>query len=322
MGQLHGKQIIFFLLFIKGWTFSAVHNCSGTIRGSQDTGELQLVRMIGVNTYIQLLAICFVNFFFTLCGVFFNILVILSLWKSSQLKKKLCYFMLMVLSFFDLLAVITNHPVLAIYSVTWMNEKYEMLERLFPYVDSTDIFLGFSLLALVVMNLDRYLAMAYPIFHRTSVTRKRLLIVLTAFLLFEIILTGISVNNVIISDHVATMIFAFVVSPPLFLINGKLFLITRRVAKKNAVSPERMKNSVNMKNISSCLLAVACLICLYLPMSIYITLTIKEGSESTNVKISWLWTKTIITTNSTFNCLIFFWKNKILRKEAMRVIDG
>jgi hypothetical protein len=39
---------------------------------------------------------------------------------------------------------------------------------------TTSVFLGFSLLALLVMNFERYLATYYPIFHRTSVTKGRL----------------------------------------------------------------------------------------------------------------------------------------------------
>ena len=52
---------------------------------------------------------------------------------------------------------------------------------------STSMFLGFSLFALLVMIFVRYLAMAtsYPIFHRTSVTKGRLLTLL-AQLLFPI----------------------------------------------------------------------------------------------------------------------------------------
>ena len=270
--------------------------------------------------YLKLSFLCVVNVFFAISGVFLNTLVILCLWKASQLRKKLCYFMLMVLSCFDLAAVITNHLQLLIYSIIWMTEEYEILHRAYVYLDSTDMFLGFSLLALLVMNLDRYIAMTYPLFHRTSVTRQRLLFLLLIFLLFEVILTGISVNNLVISDQVATMIFATTVSPPLFFINWKLFFIARKMGKKNAASPELLKQTRNLKNISSCLLAVVCLVCLYLPMTIYIVLSITQGSTSTNVKISWLWTKTIIATNSTFNCLIFFWKNNILRTEGKKII--
>jgi type II secretory pathway component PulM len=50
---------------------------------------------------------------------------------------------------------------------------------------STSMFLGFSLFALLVMIFVRYLATSYPIFHRTSVTKGRLLTLL-AQLLFPI----------------------------------------------------------------------------------------------------------------------------------------
>lgn len=217
-----------------------------------------------LNIYIQLSFLCVVNVFFTCSGIFLNLLVILCLWKTSQLQKKLCYFMLMVLSCFDIVAIITNHPMLVIYSIVWMTEEYEVLHKLYAYVDITDIFLGFSLLALLVMNLDRYLAMAYPLFHRTSVTRHRLLTLLVIFLLFEITLTGISVNNLVISDYVATMIFATIVSPPLFFINWKLFFIARKMGKKNAASPAGLRKSANLKKYFK-LFTCSCLLSMSLP---------------------------------------------------------
>jgi hypothetical protein len=45
---------------------------------------------------------------------------------------------------------------------------------------------GFSLFTLLVMNFDRYLATSYPIFHRTSVTKGRLLTLLAILIIVEI----------------------------------------------------------------------------------------------------------------------------------------
>jgi hypothetical protein len=41
-----------------------------------------------------------------------------------------------------------------------------------------------------------------------------------------------------------------------------------------------------------------------------------------DIRLSALWAKSIITMNSTFNCLIFYWKNKLLRVEGMRVVGS
>ena len=58
----------------------------------------------------SLICLCVVNGFFTLAGIFLNSVVIISLWKSSQLRRKTCYFMILVLSCFDLGVVMVGHP--------------------------------------------------------------------------------------------------------------------------------------------------------------------------------------------------------------------
>ena len=53
-------------------------------------------------------------------GIFLNTLVILSFWRSVQHWKKLFYFIIMVLSCFDLLVVLTNHPLTALIAMLWL----------------------------------------------------------------------------------------------------------------------------------------------------------------------------------------------------------
>ncbi len=96
-----------------------------------------------------------------------------------QLRKKLCYFIIMVLSCCDLLAVLTNNPLVALITMLWLTGKLDVyIPQLGGYSLKIVIFLhGFSLVALLVMNFDRYLATHRPIFHRTSITKgKRLTI--------------------------------------------------------------------------------------------------------------------------------------------------
>jgi hypothetical protein len=35
-----------------------------------------------------------------------------------------------------------------------------------------------------------------------------------------------------------------------------------------------------------------------------------------------LWSNTFISLNSTFNCVIFFWRNSILRREGMKTVNA
>ena len=88
-----------------------------------------------------------------------------------------------------------------------------------------------------------------------------------------------------------------------------------------------MKNTFSFKNISSCLLlVVACVVVLLsIPMGVYTGLRI-NWPESThtldNANVAGIWAKTIALMNCTFNCLIFNWKNKVLRTEGLKVLKS
>ena len=74
---------------------------------------------------IKLIFIFAVNVFFFFSGICLNSLVILSFWRSVQLRKKLCYFMIMVLSCCDLLSVLTNNPLMTLITMSWLTGKLD-----------------------------------------------------------------------------------------------------------------------------------------------------------------------------------------------------
>ena len=151
--------------------------------------------------FINLIFIFAVNVFFFFSGICLNSLVILSFWRSVQLRKKLCYFMIMLLSCCDLLAVLTNNPLIAFITMSWLTGKVDVYARWTAIsLTSTNSFLVFSFFALLVMNFDRYLATSYPIFHRTSVTKGRLLTLLAILIIVEITLKVMSLNEFVISS--------------------------------------------------------------------------------------------------------------------------
>ena len=275
--------------------------------------------------FINLIFIFAVNVLFFFSGICLNSLVILSFRRSVQLRKKLCHFMIMVLSCCDLLTVLTSHPLTAIHAMLFVTAK---LDAYHGWVVISrrlaTIFVAFSLLALLVMNFDRYLATYYPIFHRTSVTKGKLLTLLAILITMEIILVLLSFNNFVIPYQVALLIFIIIIIPPMLFMNCKLFAVARKSRKNNGISPE-MKKTFSLKTISSCLMAVVCYVVLNIPVFVYIGLTITLTEKEftlDNAALPGFWASTIASMNSTFNCLIFYWKNKILRTEGMKVIKG
>ena len=271
--------------------------------------------------YIHLIFLCVVNIIFAFSGVVLNTLVIVSFWKSSQLRKKLCHFMIMVLSCFDLISVVTNHSTTLFYLISWLREDYDLLVNSTLYVDFITIFYAYSFFALLVMSFERYLGAYYPIFHRTSVTRCRLLALLSIILIIYSTLYVISTNDMIISRNVVRMIFIFSSSPPLLYLNFKLFKISRDL-RRTKISPGR-RSTVNLTSISACLLVVACLVVLSISVVAFIVFDIiSENKLVSSVKLSYVWATTTWNMNCTFNSVIFFWKNKVLRTEGMKILKA
>ena len=273
--------------------------------------------------YIQLIFLCVVNVMFLCSGIILNTLVIVSFWKSSaNLRSKVCYFMIMVLSCFDFLVVITNHPLIIVHLVFALNEEHHLLTVTEIYRRFSNLFIGFSIIALLVMTIERYLAVYYPILHRTSVTRRRLLTLLAVLFILPFILMMISLNDLVISLPVALVLFFAIIFPPIIFLNFKLFKISRKMRRDNTASPEESTLHVNLKKIHTCLLAVAYLMLMYTPAFFFIAFNFAEKSTSKNTIVSRFWSATVATANSTLNCLIFFWKNDVLRGEGKKVLKS
>jgi hypothetical protein len=209
--------------------------------------------------------------------------------------------------------------------MSWLTGKVDVNAR-WAYISLTSInsFLVFSYFALLVMNFDRYLATSYPIFHRTSVTKGKLLTLLAILIIIEITLVAMSVNDFVISHQVHILIICILVIPAMLFINCKLFLVVRNSRKNKRISPD-MKKMFSLKNISSCLLVVACGVVASIPVGVYIGLRINSPETRNtldNATIAGMWARTISLMNCTFNCLIFYWKNKVLRTEGLKVLKS
>ena len=133
-----------------------------------------------------------------------------------------------------------------------------------------------------------------------------------------------SLNDLVLSYQIGLLIFWMIFITPMLFINCKLFTVARRSRKNNRILPGE-KKSISLKNISSCLLIVASLIVLSIPTLVYIGLRLtskKKENTLDNAQLTAVWAKTTASMNSTFNCLIVYWKNKILRAEGMKIIKG
>jgi hypothetical protein len=79
----------------------------------------------------------------------------------------------------------------------------------------------------------------------------------------------------------------------------------------------------NLKNISTCSLAFGCFFLCSCPSIVYATYS-RSGQlyDDEQVLSFGLWSNTSFSINSTLNCVIFFWRNSILRREGMKILNA
>ena len=166
--------------------FCAIQLCpKRTCFNKEALGSVQDTRRtMDLSSFINVLLLCVVNVIFMIAGIFLNSVVIISLRRSSQLRKNLGYFMILVLSCFDLAVVTFSHPGLIASTILWSMETYQEKNKFIILANVMGQNLaGFSLSALLTMSVERYLALKYPFFHHTAVTKRRLVLFLAIFII-------------------------------------------------------------------------------------------------------------------------------------------
>ncbi len=123
---------------------------------------------------------CVVNLILFFVGTFLNALVIYVFWRTPTLRFKISYFMIMVLSLVDILVTTIVHPAFLVMSIAEIIGKSRCAYKAFYHIASI-VLSGVSLLTFFFMNIERYLSVFHPIFHRRHVTKLRCLMVCSVF---------------------------------------------------------------------------------------------------------------------------------------------
>jgi hypothetical protein len=276
--------------------------------------------MSAMNFFNRLL-LCSVNILFTFVGIFLNSIVIISL-MNSQLRRKLCYFMIRILACFDLAVVAVFHPTLALASL-------DIGKRTFMVGGQLQIL---SLAAMLTMTMERYIALTFSFFHQRFVTKTRLIVLVVILQLpFTVVHTAahMDTNVPIVAVFLALIGGMFLAT---FFLNYKILLVARRLRRSTMIIPlgefteqtcNNRKHTVALKKISTCSLAVACLAVCHAPHVVYLLLILTGQLSNCSVSTACpfhLWADTLTALNSSFNCVIFFYINSTLRRHGWQMV--
>ncbi len=268
--------------------------------------------------YINYAVGCALNVLLTISGIFLNSLVIIAYWKSPQLRRKGSYFLIMLLSINDLVVGVlgnANHTLTLALTLNG-NPKcilYILVDLLaFPSA-------AISFMTLFVLNIERYLSIVYPIYHRTKVTKSKLSRCAVGLWLISV---GLTFAYPIFGEFTKNLT-SFVMYSVLFA-TCYIYISIFRTARKPArvLSTEirsRTQQIQNIQNINlakSCAIVVVCTVVCYLPFAV--ARPFQEDDSDTLVLA--MWSVTCALAAPSLNSIVFVLSNPVFRTEVKKIL--
>ena len=259
--------------------------------------------------------------------ILLNAIAIITIFKSSQLKSKCCYFIILVQSVIDMLVGVLGIPLFIVYLSSAVGGNRNCLAANFAY-RSIALPIGVSTITLAAMTLERYIAILHPYSYNNKITKKRLLICVGSGVLFAISGIILAFTNMrqfaFCAAALQSLIFIFTAYSSI-----KIYSVVKNLSR-SPNKPHDVTAEANItrkkvilqqiKHAKSCFIVVICfgLLC-FLPIAIAVPFY-------NNVDIlKWeaikVWVVTLGLLNSSVNSVIFFWTKKVLRNEAYKTLN-
>ena len=273
----------------------------------------------------HILAIVF-NIFLILPTISLNGVAVVTILKSYQLKRKPCYFIILVQSVSDLAVGLLGIPFFVYFLSTGIGLGSNCVLAIMA-LRSTIIPMGISTFTLFIMTMERYMAILHPYAYSTQVTKKRLLT-------FAGISVAVQFTTSILSlafhgfYEVYRMITVSIVFSFVAFAYSKIFLVIRKLSRseknpRDVTSEDNMARKKlflrEMKQAKSCFIVTICFFVLaFLPTAIAVlaSLNLDKFERLANL----IWGVTLSSCNSSFNSIIFYWSQTLLRKETFKTL--
>ena len=281
-----------------------------------------------INSHV---AACVVNGLSSVLGTVLNLLVVYIFLKSPKLSSKVSYFGIMVVSSVDLGVVTIVQPLFIILLIKDVQET----SNCFYVITQTTVaflFATMSTASLVTINMERYFSIVRPIFHRNTITKKRLLLIF-GFVWFVGLSTYVPWFSTSNLAWIGTAVFIFLICGTSFSVYLSIFLVARKKLRSIHLPSDSpsvqvtlakfMAFSRELKLAKMYVLIVLISFCCYLPFGVVLVHEFahrnNEWTEESRSGIM-TWTLTLLFMNSTLNSSVFFWTNRELRKEGVNII--
>jgi hypothetical protein len=256
--------------------------------------------------------------------IFLNLLSVITIRKSSQLKNKMCYFVILVQSVVDFGVGILGIPSFIVYLSTPLLRIQNCLVVVVLFQLITVILL-LSNATLTVMTVERYIGVLHPYSYQTLVTKGRIVTFLSVFALTSII---INILSIYIPTEVMRSIDVFLITNFLFIVYAytRIYFVIRKLVRSEREPADIAKKHTKKRRLlqeikyaKSCFIVVLC----YAVSLLSVVANPFYGDvESAQNVAHYHWIITLFNFNSSLNSIIFFWNKTMLRKEASVVLKS
>ena len=277
---------------------------------------------------------CIAHSLLFICGTILNLTVVVTFWSSKTLRSKLSVFTVMILSANDLAVVTVTHP---IFITQGIKEILRQPNCLFEGV--SDLFgtllVGLSFSTLSIMNVERFLCIVYPLWHKTNVTKQRLLYLCIILWVFTVFNMGPCYQLGKICSTVIVPTFSISVSSSSLVVYTFIFRVARKrlsmisflSATDFEVKQLRRKYSflrdIKVAKNYFYIVMLTCICCIPITVCKLMQSDIKTGQQTSNILAAGqIWGETLAVSLSTINCLLFFWSNRELRKAGLKTLKS
>lgn len=256
-----------------------------------------------------------------------NGVAVITIFKSSQLSSKPCYYIILIQSMFDFAVGMFAIPSYIYYlanSIGGMTNCFAavLARRL------TVSPIGGSSIALTAMTVERYIAILHPFSYKTQVTKQRLLKYVGAIATVEFLVIILSFKSARLLE-----IYLILKATLVFVITAYVYTRIYLVVKKLDQSLKKPNDAAGMnltrtklflqqiRQARSCFMVVVCYFALcFLPPLVVVPFSKTINAFNVFAIRTWFFSITIL--NSVANSLIFFWTKTMLRKEALKVLHA
>ena len=279
--------------------------------------------------YINHIVLVVANIILFITTITLNAISILTILRSSQLKNKACYFVILLQSAADLTVAVLGIPLHLVHLSSGIGVVLDcfMLDLSHKLVVAT---LGASMVTVLGMTLERYIAVLHPFAYNKKVTKNRILF-LVIFAVGYVIL-GVTLSFVIqLLFEVGVGLMVTVMLTSTAFAYTKIYLVIARIVRSHGIhdaqaAEENLTRKTrflqDVKRVKSCFLVVV--ICYFflsfLPVLALFVLSIKMSPFRLKAIQNWVITLSIL--NSSANSVIFFWTKTMLRREALKILKS